>query len=298
MAAVTNMPWQLTDAQLQQQDPIVQFYPVEQVARPTESDVSVRQQTALQKPRSIAGPALYQDIWEAAAVEDGDGHGFRITIPQNWVIDTWTYINNLVTDPTNGDLESRAGMLFGAKAPSLANEGKFERAVICIQSESEPEIGGSVICNIEKTTGIVIISKYEDMETIPLFQQIVGLGRNITVDDLVAYHFKLKSENPFARTWGFDYQIQNMTDMHVNLTDATTNQTITTIPAKFVEYTHSDNTYQQLGKAPDLTHMLFAVYDDPGTGEVTGFDIEFKTAKYNAKLPSSRNVHAAILSCW
>ena len=120
------------------------------------------------------------------------------------------------------------------------------------------------------------------METIPLFQQIVGLGRNITVDDLVAYHFKLKSENPFARTWGFDYQIQNMTDMHVNLTDATTNQTITTIPAKFVEYTHSDNTYQQLGKSPDLTHMLFAVYDYPGTGEVTGFDIEFKTAKYNA----------------
>ena len=48
-------------------------------------------------------------------MEDGDGHGFRITIPQNWVIDTWTYIDDLVTDPTNGDLESRAGMLFGAK---------------------------------------------------------------------------------------------------------------------------------------------------------------------------------------
>jgi hypothetical protein len=174
-------------------------------------------------------------------------------------------------------------MLFGAKAASLANEGKFEKAIICLQSESEPEIGGSVICNIERTTGIVIISKYEDIETIPLFQQIVGLGRNITVDDLVAYHFKLKSENPFARTWGFDYQIRNMTDMQVNLTDATTNQTITTtIPAKFVEYTHSDNTHQQLGKAPDLTHMLFAVYDDPRTGEVTGYDIEFKTAKYNA----------------
>jgi hypothetical protein len=73
-----------------------------------------------------------------------------------------------------------------------------------------------------------------------------------------------------------------MTDMQVNLTDATTNQTITTIPAKFVEYTHSDNIHQQLGKAPDLTHILFAIYDDPGTGEVTGYDIEFKTAKYNA----------------
>jgi hypothetical protein len=99
---------------------------------------------------------------------------------------------------------------------------------------------------------------------------------------LVAYHFKLKSENPFARTWGFDYQIRNMTDMQVNLTDATTNQTKTTIPAKFVEYTHSDNTYQQLGKAPDLTHMLFVLYNDLETGEVTGYDIEFKTAKYNA----------------
>jgi hypothetical protein len=49
IAAVTNTPWQLTDAQLQQQDPIVQFYPEEQVARPTENDVTVLQQTALQK---------------------------------------------------------------------------------------------------------------------------------------------------------------------------------------------------------------------------------------------------------
>ena len=65
IAAVTNMPWQLTDATTTTQYRIVQFYPVEQVARPTESDVSVLQQTALQKPRSIAGPALYQDIWEA-----------------------------------------------------------------------------------------------------------------------------------------------------------------------------------------------------------------------------------------
>ena len=123
IAAVANMPWQLTDAQLQQQqDPIVQFYPEEQVARPTESDVTVLQETALQKPRSIAGPALYQDIWEARQqMEDGDGHGFRITIPQNWVADTWTYIDDLVTDPTNGDLESRAGMLFGAKA-AIASE--------------------------------------------------------------------------------------------------------------------------------------------------------------------------------
>jgi hypothetical protein len=128
----------------------------------------------------------------------------------------------------------------------------------------------------------VIISNYEDLETVPLFQPIIQAGRNITADDLIAYHLQLKQQR--GSSFGFSYQIRNMTDVAVNLTDAAaTSQTISTLPAKFLEYTYYINRYQeQQGIPASITAMLFVVYNDPQTGEVTGYDVEFRTQEFNA----------------
>ncbi len=260
-------------------DPIVPFLPEEQVQAPTASDVEALRQAALQKNKTTTGPALYQNI-QGMDKDDLDT-GFRILVPQGWVLDSWTFFDKLVTDETNGDLEARAQMLHGAKAGRLGSEGGFEKAVMCIQNQSEPEIGGSVSCSIEKTTGIIMISKYEDLETVPLFKPIIDAGRNITADDLIAYHLKLAEQS--GSTFGFSYQIRNMTNVAVNLTDAATNHTIGTLPAKFLEYTYHTSRYDEPQRIPaGITAMLFVVYNDPQTHEVTGYDVQFRTDKFNA----------------
>jgi hypothetical protein len=284
-AAATTIPLQLlllANAQiLDPQNPIVPYVPEEQIQAPTAEDVAALQQAALQENRTTIGPAIYQNV--GGFDEDDFDTGFRILVPQYWILDSWTSFDKLVTDETFGDLEARAQGLYDAKGTQLAREGKYEKAVMCIQNQSEPGIGGSVNCPIEKITGSVIISKYEDLETVPLFQPVIQAGRNITADDLIAYHLQLKQQR--GSSFGSSYQIRNTTDVAVNLTDAAaaTNQAISTLPARFLEYTYYINRYQeQQGIPASITAMLFVVYNDPQTGEVTGYDVEFRTQEFNA----------------
>jgi hypothetical protein len=265
---------------LDPQNPIVQYVPEEQVQAPTSEEVGALRHAALQENKTTIGPAIYQNV--GGFDEDDFDIGYRILVPQDWILDSWTSFDKLVTDETFGDLEARAQGLLGAKGAQLAREGKYEKAVMCIQNQSEPEIGGSVSCPIEKITGSVIISKYEDLESVLLFQPVIRAGRNITGDDLIAYHLDLKQQR--GSSFGYSYQIRNMTDVAVNLTDAATSQTTSTLPAKFLEYTYYINRYQeQQGIPASITAMLFVVYNDAQSGEVTGYDVEFRTQEFNAE---------------
>jgi len=281
-AATAQQESQLID----EQNPIVAFYPKEQIQKTTEEDVAYLRQQALADNKSLAGPATFQDLGESTAADDGDGHGYRVKVPESFVLDSWTTIDEMVTDkdPVSGsyfDDKDTAGGVFGAKVAELAFNGKYERGILCLDSEATPELGGGVTCGIDNTTGIIIISKYEDLETVPRFERTLSdSDGNITSDDLIQYHFDLMKVS--NKLWGYQYTITNTTDMHVNVTNAATNQTIGGASAKLVEFSEGNSLSEQTGSTPKSQQILFAVFNDKQTGEVTGFDIEFKEGKANA----------------
>ena len=82
---------------------------------------------------------------------------------------------------------------------------------------------------------IVHIIRYPDLDT-RLLSNNVTFDDNMTTDNILSYHLQKLQEVGYR-----GIQILNSSDRTVNLTGAQTNETIATVPAKFVEMTYSTN---------------------------------------------------------
>jgi hypothetical protein len=83
---------------------------------------------------------------------------------------------------------------------------------------------------------VIHIIRYPDLQTRPLANNITTINNNMTTttDNILSYHLQKLQEVGYR-----DIEIVNSIERTVNLTNAQTNQTIQTVPAKFVEMTYS-----------------------------------------------------------
>src|SRR5215217_7651867 len=157
-------------------------------------------------------------------VEDAED-SFRLQVPEGWIIHD---VNN-----TGSILSEESTQGYGILAQLCPQEQQQQRAAL-------PNAGGNSSrtfnsCD-QSENDIIHIVRYPDLDN---RLQVGNNGttannNNMTIDNILLYHMQKLGEVGYR-----GIEIVNSTDTTLNVTDPQTNQTITIVPAKFVEMTYS-----------------------------------------------------------
>jgi PKD repeat protein len=159
-------------------------------------------------------------------VEDAED-SFRLQVPEGWIIHD---VNN-----TGSILSEESTQGYGILAQLCPQEQQQQQ-----QRAALPNAGGNSSrtfnsCD-QSENDIIHIVRYPDLDN---RLQVGNNGttannNNMTIDNILLYHMQKLEEVGYR-----GIEIVNSTDTTLNVTDPQTNQTITTVPAKFVEMTYS-----------------------------------------------------------
>ena len=184
--------------------------------------------------------------------------GIRLNVPEGWIIQD---VNN--TGSTFSE-ESRQG--YGILAQ------------LCPQGEQQQQVAPSNIsrsrdiARCQGTEGDIIhIVRYPDLDV--RLQEVssnITAHNNMTIDNILLYHMQKLQQVGYSRI-----QIVNSTDTTLNVTNAQTNQTIATVPARLVEVTYST------ASAPNVIregYFMLTTTDEtrPNIGMTKGYSIFYE----------------------
>jgi plastocyanin len=145
---------------------------------------------------------------------------FRIQVPNGWVVQD--------LDSSNPGVQQYASQ-YGAEY----------LAILCPQNQALPVIGGLYECTLESEDDVQLqVFRFVDLQTRPELAVLASQNRSITTSDLVALYIQHLRESESADAVQ-GLQIANDTDTTVNVIDPQTNQTVGTVPAKYIELTHA-----------------------------------------------------------
>jgi PKD repeat protein len=157
-------------------------------------------------------------------VEDAED-SFRLQVPEGWIIHD---VNN-----TGSILSEESTQGYGILAQLCPQEQQQQ------QRAALPNAGSNssrTFNNCDQSENDIIhIVRYPDLDN---RLQVGNNGttannNNMTIDNILLYHMQKLEEVGYR-----GIEIVNSTDTTLNVTDPQTNQTITTVPAKFVEMTY------------------------------------------------------------
>ena len=199
---------------------------------------------------------------------------FRVQVPDGWVIRD---VNNsgsaLLEEATKGygilaqlcpvDGEQQQALPIASGNTSTSNSGISQSNNSCRGAQEE----------------VIHIVRYPDLDS-RLSDNNITSG-NITTDSILSYHLQKLQEVGYR-----GIEIVNSTETTLNLTNAQTNQTIATVPAKLVEMTYSTNfapTEIRLG------YLLSTATDatSPNIGTTKGYTILYEGGSDAAEITSA-----------
>ena len=209
---------------------------IEQVQLVFEYDVDAATSdtaTAASLPEGGGGPAelIASSRQPAADIESttfqSANDSFSIEVPQRWIIHD-------VDNTGSSALSEEATQGYGILAQLCPEEEEREQGA--------PLHNASGVTNIVSCEGsenyVIHVLRYQDLDTrLQTVNNATTSSINnsvITNDNILSYHLQKLSEVGYR-----DIRIVNSADMAVNLTNPQTNQTITTVPAKFVEMAYT-----------------------------------------------------------
>src|SRR5829696_543656 len=158
-------------------------------------------------------------------VEDAED-SFRLQVPEGWIIHD---VNN-----TGSILSEESTQGYGILAQLCPQEQQQQQRAALPNAGSN---SSQTFNNCDQSENDIIhIVRYPDLDN---RLQVGNNGttannNNMTIDNILLYHMQKLEEVGYR---GID--IVNSTDTTLNVADPQTNQTITTVPAKFVEMTYS-----------------------------------------------------------
>jgi hypothetical protein len=151
---------------------------------------------------------------------------FSVQVPDGWII----------RDVDNAGFtsleESRQGYVMLAQ---LCPEEEQQR-ILSNAGSSTNSSSTSTSNGCQGAQEVIHIIRYPDLRARPLANNITTINNNMTTttDNILSYHLQKLQEVGYR-----DIEIVNSIERTVNLTNAQTNQTIQTVPAKFVEMTYA-----------------------------------------------------------
>src|SRR5215208_564042 len=170
-------------------------------------------------------------------VEDAED-SFRLQVPEGWIIHD---VNN-----TGSILSEESTQGYGILAQLCPQEegqgqGQGGGAAALSNNVSRGGGGGGDTVRCQGSEGDIIhIVRYPDLDTrlqVPNNITTTNNNNNVTtIDNILLYHMEKLEEVGYNGT-----EIVDSTDATLNITNAQTNQTIATVPAKNVEMTYNTN---------------------------------------------------------
>src|ERR671914_1909546 len=189
----------------------------------------------------------------------------RLNVPEDWVIHD---VNN-----TGSMLSQESTQGFAILAQLCPQEEEQEQTV-----PSNVSVSGNTTTSCQGSEGEVIhIVRYPDLDTRLLANNVTTTNSTtITTDNVLTYHLQKLEEVGYG-----SMQIVNSTDMRLNVTNAQTNQTISTVPAQFVEMIYNT------ASAPNETregYFILTATDatHPNVGMTKGYSIFYEGGNSSA----------------
>ena len=152
---------------------------------------------------------------------------FSVQVPDGWIIHD---VDNAGFTSLE---ESRQGYVMLAQ---LCPEEEQQR-ILSNAGSSTNSSSTSTSNGCQGAQEVIHIIRYPDLRARPLANNITTINNNMTtttIDNILSYHLQKLQEVGYR-----NIEIVNSIERTVNLTNAQTNQTIQTVPAKFVEMTYS-----------------------------------------------------------
>src|ERR671914_288040 len=201
----------------------------------------------------------------------------RLNVPEDWVIHD---VNN-----TGSMLSQESTQGFAILAQLCPQEEEQEQTV-----PSNVSVSGNTTTSCQGSEGEVIhIVRYPDLDT-RLFANNVTTTNSttITTDNVLTYHLQKLEEVGYG-----SMQIVNNTDMRLNVTNAQTNQTISTVPAQFVEMIYNT------ASAPNETREGYFILTatnatQPNIGTTKGYSIFYEGGNSSATISETTAPSASI----
>jgi hypothetical protein len=172
--------------------------------------------------RAAAGTATTA----AGRIFQSTNDSFSVQVPDGWIIHD---VDNAGFTSLE---ESRQGYVMLAQ---LCPEEEQQR-ILSNAGSSTNSSSTSTSNGCQGAQEVIHIIRYPDLRARPLANNITTINNNMTTttDNILSYHLQKLQEVGYR-----DIEIVNSIERTVNLTNAQTNQTIQTVPAKFVEMTYS-----------------------------------------------------------
>src|SRR5215218_163306 len=184
-----------------------------------------QQQPLISQPLAVTqnGTTLFQ------STEDG----IRLQVPEGWIIQDANNTGSTLSE------ESRQG--YGILAQLCPQEEQEQQRGQALSNNVSGGGGGGGTVRCQGSEGDIIhIVRYPDLDTrlqVPNnITTTTNNNNNVTIDNILLYHMQKLEEVGYNGT-----EIVDSTDATLNITNAQTNQTIATVPAKNVEMTYNTN---------------------------------------------------------
>src|ERR671915_17327 len=201
----------------------------------------------------------------------------RLNVPEDWVIHD---VNN-----TGSMLSQESTQGFAILAQLCPQEEEQEQTV-----PSNVSVSGNTTTSCQGSEGEVIhIVRYPDLDTRLLANNVTTTNTTtITTDNVLTYHLQKLEEVGYG-----SMQIVNSTDMRLNVTNAQTNQTISTVPAQFVEMIYNT------ASAPNETREGYFILTatnatQPNIGTTKGYSIFYEGGNSSATISETTAPSASI----
>jgi hypothetical protein len=234
-------------------------------------------------PPEGAAPATTSSQQPAAAAIESTttffqsaNDSFGIQIPQGWIIQD---VNN-----TGSALLEEATQGYGRLAQLCPEEEEEQQGAAPATLPNAAGSGGGDTLSCEGSQNYVIrIVRYPDLDNrLQAANNVTtnSSSNNMTNDNILSYHLQKLQEIDYK-----GIQIVNSADMTVNLINPQTNQTIATVPAKFVEMTYSNPI------APNETRSGYLISTAtnataPNVGMTKGYSVFYEGSSVSAAEPT------------
>ena len=206
---------------------------------------------------------------------------FSVQVPQGWIIQD---VNN-----TGSALSQEATQGYGILAQLCPEEEEEQEEQQGAVPTTLPNAGGSRGDDTFSCEGsqnyVIRIVRYPDLDNrLQAANNVTTNSSNnnssMTNDNILSYHLQKLQEIDYR-----GIQIVNSADMTVNLTNLQTNQTIATVPAKFVEMTYST------AIAPNETRSGYLISTAtnatvPNLGMTKGYTMFYEGSSVSAAEPT------------
>jgi PKD repeat protein len=225
--------------------------------------------TMIKSPVAGEPPAVTQN---STTLFQSTEDGIRLRVPDGWTINDANNTSSTLSEEST--------------------QGYAILAQLCPQEEQQEQPALSNVSGRGDTTScqgsegdIIHIVRYPDLDSRLFADNVTTVNNTMTTaDNILSYHMQKLQEVGYRST-----QVVNSTDMTLNVTNAQTNQTIATVPAKFVEMTYNT------ASAPNETregYFILTATDatHPNLGMTKGYSVFYEGTSTAAGVPTAGTI--------